>query len=114
LHDSSKKKGDYEYIYDLTCVCVDSHVIYFVYNIGICLFILCTPDDIGIMFSCCLIITLLCIYAIQIDVHCFVIYMNVLLLFHYFFVLLNRYADGNAVGVALPGDPSQGHVRPSA
>jgi hypothetical protein len=27
-----------------------------------------------------------------------------------FFVLLNRYADGNAVGVALPGDPSQGHV----
>jgi hypothetical protein len=69
-------------IYMILHVCVDSHVIYFVYNIGICLFILCTPDDIGIMFGCCLIITLLCIYAIQIDVHCFVIYMNVLLLFH--------------------------------
>jgi hypothetical protein len=30
-------------------VCVDLDVIYFVYNIGICLFIMCIADDIDIL-----------------------------------------------------------------
>jgi hypothetical protein len=30
-------------------VCVDADMIYFVYNIGICLFIMCISDDINIL-----------------------------------------------------------------